>query len=210
MAALPLAVVAMVACRWRSTSHSARRRRGRWRRCMRSAAGRRSPPPPAPLVMLRSRVRAWPRARVVARTALVAAVAASIAAAWFARQNVFEWMFNPLPRPAFVPARDASFLEPGDLVLAVTSATMPPRIRSGRWRTITWSTIGSAARRRSSPIERSAIPAWSGARRRRPRADVSPGRHQQPELRDAGRGNRHAGGSRSQGRRSSARSKASS
>jgi hypothetical protein len=40
-------------------------------------------------------------------------------AAWLARQNVFEWMFNPLPQPAFVSARGASFLEPGDLVLAV-------------------------------------------------------------------------------------------
>jgi hypothetical protein len=64
-------------------------------------------------------VRAWPRSRSVAKTALTAAVAVTIAAAWFARQNVFEWMFNPLPRPSFVSARAASFLEPGDLVLAV-------------------------------------------------------------------------------------------
>ena len=28
-------------------------------------------------------------------------------------------MFNPLPRPSFVAAGAASFLEPGDLVLAV-------------------------------------------------------------------------------------------
>ena len=27
--------------------------------------------------------------------ALVAAVAVTIAAAWFARQNVFEWMYHP-------------------------------------------------------------------------------------------------------------------
>jgi hypothetical protein len=66
-------------------------------------------------------VRAWPRSTRLARLALVAAGSVTIAAAWFARQNVFEWMFNPLPRPAFVSARAASFLEPGDLVLAVHS-----------------------------------------------------------------------------------------
>ena len=69
--------------------------------------------------MLAIAVRAWPRSRIVARTALAAAVVVTIAAAWFARQNVFEWMFNALPRPSFVAAGAASFLEPGDLVLAV-------------------------------------------------------------------------------------------
>jgi hypothetical protein len=71
--------------------------------------------------MLVIAVRAWPRSRIVAQAALTAAVAVTIAAAWFARQNVFEWMFNPLPlpRPSFVAAGAASFLEPGDLVLAV-------------------------------------------------------------------------------------------
>ena len=69
--------------------------------------------------MLAIAVRAWPRSRIVAKTALTAAVAVTIAAAWFARQNVFEWMFNALPRPSFVAAGAASFLEPGDLVLAV-------------------------------------------------------------------------------------------
>jgi hypothetical protein len=44
----------------------------------------------------------------------------TIAAAWFARQNPFEWMFNPLPRPQFVAAAQASFVDPNDLVLAVS------------------------------------------------------------------------------------------
>jgi hypothetical protein len=70
-------------------------------------------------VMLAIAFRAWPRSKRLVRTALVIAVAVMIAAAWFARQNVFERMFNPLPRPAFVSAGAASFLEPGDLVLAV-------------------------------------------------------------------------------------------
>ncbi len=45
----------------------------------------------------------------------------AIAAAWFARQNPFEWMFNPLPRPQFVAAAQASFVDPNDLVLAVSA-----------------------------------------------------------------------------------------
>lgn len=39
--------------------------------------------------------------------------------AWFARQNHFEWMFNPLKNPAYVSASKASFVEPSDMVLAV-------------------------------------------------------------------------------------------
>jgi uncharacterized protein DUF3179 len=58
--------------------------------------------------------------RVVAKAALAAAVAVSLAVVWFARQNPFEWMFNPLPRARYVPARDASFVADSDLVLAVT------------------------------------------------------------------------------------------
>ena len=44
----------------------------------------------------------------------------AIAAAWFARQNPFEWMFNPLPRPQFVSAATAAFVDSNDLVLAVS------------------------------------------------------------------------------------------
>src|SRR4030095_14899227 len=55
----------------------------------------------------------------------------AIAAAWFARQNPFEWMFNPLPRPQFVAAAQVSFVEPDDLVLALSvdgdSAAYPIR-----------------------------------------------------------------------------------
>jgi Protein of unknown function (DUF3179) len=44
----------------------------------------------------------------------------AIAAVWFARQNPFEWMFNPLPQPQFVAAAQATFVDPNDLVLAVS------------------------------------------------------------------------------------------
>jgi len=40
-------------------------------------------------------------------------------AAWFARQNHFEWMFKPLPNAAFAKVNDASFVSDGDMVLAV-------------------------------------------------------------------------------------------
>ena len=39
--------------------------------------------------------------------------------AWFARQNHFEWMFNPLKNPAYASASKANFVEPSDMVLAV-------------------------------------------------------------------------------------------
>ena len=58
--------------------------------------------------------------RVVVKTALAAAVAFSLGAVWLARQNPFEWMFNPMAQARYVPARDASFVTDADLVLAVT------------------------------------------------------------------------------------------
>jgi len=39
--------------------------------------------------------------------------------AWFARQNHFEWMFNPLKQPEYVDAAKASFVHNDDIVMAV-------------------------------------------------------------------------------------------
>jgi hypothetical protein len=39
--------------------------------------------------------------------------------AWFARQNHFEWMFNPLPHPAYAPATQVDFVDGRDMVVAV-------------------------------------------------------------------------------------------
>ena len=39
--------------------------------------------------------------------------------AWFARQNHFEWMFNPLPDPTYAPATLADFVDGRDMVVAV-------------------------------------------------------------------------------------------
>jgi hypothetical protein len=38
---------------------------------------------------------------------------------WFARQNHFEWMFNPLAQADFVKAGEADFVADDDMVLAV-------------------------------------------------------------------------------------------
>ena len=40
-------------------------------------------------------------------------------AAWFARQNHFEWMFNPIGEVAYAKVNDAGFMDDGDKVLAV-------------------------------------------------------------------------------------------
>jgi hypothetical protein len=42
-----------------------------------------------------------------------------IAAAWFARQRYFEWMFAPLANPQYVRAATANWVEAHDMVLAV-------------------------------------------------------------------------------------------
>ena len=38
---------------------------------------------------------------------------------WFARQNHFEWMFNPLPDPTYAPATLVDSVDDGDMVVAV-------------------------------------------------------------------------------------------
>ncbi len=50
---------------------------------------------------------------------LVIVLLLSIVPAWFARQNHFEWMFNPLTHSAYVKATDANFVRDSDMVLAV-------------------------------------------------------------------------------------------
>jgi hypothetical protein len=60
------------------------------------------------------------RARWWTKALLLAPIAVALGAVWFARQNPFEWMFNALPDARYAPAREASFVEPSDIVLAVT------------------------------------------------------------------------------------------
>jgi len=40
---------------------------------------------------------------------------------WFARQNHFEWMFNPLANAAYAKTSEAGFVDDADIVMAVES-----------------------------------------------------------------------------------------
>jgi hypothetical protein len=52
---------------------------------------------------------------------LVVVLIPLLASAWFARQNHFEWMFNPLANAAYVKADQAAFVTDSDIVMAVES-----------------------------------------------------------------------------------------
>jgi 3-oxoacyl-[acyl-carrier-protein] synthase III len=81
----------------------------------------------APLVSLVAACCAVPLGLVVAlrarrwwtRGLALVVAAAVVGGAWFARQNHFEWMFNPLGSPSFVTAEKATFVDPNDVVMAV-------------------------------------------------------------------------------------------
>jgi len=74
----------------------------------------------ASLLVLAIAVRLWMGGRWFGRIALVILLLPALAATWLARQNHFEWMFNPLPNPAYAKAADASFVNDDDRLLAVT------------------------------------------------------------------------------------------
>jgi hypothetical protein len=64
-------------------------------------------------------LRLWRGSRWWRKAVLVLVLIPIFAATWFARQNHFEWMFNPLPNPAYVKSNDAGFVGDSDLVMAV-------------------------------------------------------------------------------------------
>jgi cyanate permease len=53
------------------------------------------------------------------KVALVLAFVLVCGTAWLARQNHFEWMFRPLPDPAYAHASESNFVADADMVLAV-------------------------------------------------------------------------------------------
>ena len=61
----------------------------------------------------------WSGSRWWRKALMVLLLIPTLAATWFARQNHFEWMFNPLPNPAYVKVSDAGFVNDSDLVMAV-------------------------------------------------------------------------------------------
>lgn len=66
------------------------------------------------LVILWKRLNRWWK-----KSAAVLLVLVSGVCAWFARQNHFEWMFNPLPDAAYVRASEQEFTKGSDMVLAM-------------------------------------------------------------------------------------------
>jgi phosphoglycerol transferase MdoB-like AlkP superfamily enzyme len=50
---------------------------------------------------------------------LVVIVIPLLAATWFARQNHFEWMFNPLANASYAKATTPKFVSDGDIVMTV-------------------------------------------------------------------------------------------
>lgn len=61
----------------------------------------------------------WRGSRWWKRAFLVIVFIPLFAATWFARQNHFEWMFNPLPNAAYARTSEAAFVDDSDVVLAV-------------------------------------------------------------------------------------------
>ena len=61
----------------------------------------------------------WSGSRWWRKAILVLLLIPTLVATWFARQNHFEWMFNPLPNPAYVKVSDAGFVNDSDLVMVV-------------------------------------------------------------------------------------------
>ena len=57
--------------------------------------------------------------RAVRRAVLIALVATMAVAAWFARQNHFEWMFRPFPDARFLAADEAHGVPPEEPVIGV-------------------------------------------------------------------------------------------
>jgi len=65
----------------------------------------------AALLMRRPR---WPFATLVVLATLLAG-----GAAWLSHQNHFEWMFAPLKKADYARAREATFVDDADMVIAV-------------------------------------------------------------------------------------------
>lgn len=84
------------------------------------------------LLILILTIRLWLGGRWWSRIVLVILLLPVLGATWLARQNHFEWMFNPLPNPAYAKSAEVTFVNDDDRVMAVTigeeSAAYPIRI----------------------------------------------------------------------------------
>jgi hypothetical protein len=63
--------------------------------------------------------RMWRGARWWSKAVLVLLLVPVAVSVWFARQNHFEWMFNPLASASYAPTDKVDFVNDDDMVLAV-------------------------------------------------------------------------------------------
>src|ERR1044072_110174 len=63
----------------------------------------------------------WRSSRWWKKAVLVIVLLALLAVTGFARQNHFEWMFNPLANAAYAKVSEAGFVDDADIVMAVES-----------------------------------------------------------------------------------------
>ena len=63
--------------------------------------------------------RAWRGSRWWSKAVMVLLFVPVAASVWAARQNVYEVMFNPLERPAYVSPAEVNYIGDDDMVLAV-------------------------------------------------------------------------------------------
>jgi hypothetical protein len=75
--------------------------------------------PAASILVVLLMVFLWRGSRWWRKTLLVLAFILTLPPVWFARQNHFEWMFNPLPNPAYAGVSEADFIDKADYVIAV-------------------------------------------------------------------------------------------
>ena len=74
----------------------------------------------ASLLILTLTVKLWLGGRWWSRILLVLLLVPVFAATWLARQNHFEWMFNPLPNAAYAKVGETTFVNNDDRVMSVT------------------------------------------------------------------------------------------
>ena len=65
-------------------------------------------------------IRLWLGGRWYSRAILLILLLPVFGATWLARQNHFEWMFNPLPNPAYAKLAETTFVKDDERVMAVT------------------------------------------------------------------------------------------
>jgi hypothetical protein len=74
----------------------------------------------ASLLILTLTIGLWMGGRWWSRIVLVILLLPVLGVTWLARQNHFEWMFNPLSNAAYTKAAEATFVSDNDRVMAVT------------------------------------------------------------------------------------------